>query len=266
MNMKGNFKVAIVILMVLVSWGACLAGESGDAKELTIAGAGPSTKVVELLGKEFCAANPGYSISVPPISIKHSGGMEWVATKGMLFGRTGRPMSEKDKGDFPMLIELPIARIKVAFAVNKNLEISKISREQLKGIYTGSIKNWKEVGGPDRAIMVLGRAKGESVYDVLCKHLPYMSEAQFMKVYDKDPEIIKAAVDVPGAIAFSSKTEFVDNGKLQVLEIEGFNEGLQVALVYDKKNEDAPTVKAMRELVKSRKWEQALGANDFLPL
>ena len=118
---------AIMVIVAVISWGVpSQGGEAGDAKELTIAGAGPSTKVVELLAKEFCAANPGFSISVPPISIKHKGGMEWVASKGMLFGRTGRPMSEQDKTEFGMLAELPIARIKVSFAVSKDLGVAKL--------------------------------------------------------------------------------------------------------------------------------------------
>ena len=93
-----------------------------------------------------------------------------------------------------------------------------------------------------------------------------MAESKFAKTYDKDPEIIKAAVDVPGAIAFSTKTEFMGNDKLRILEIEAFNEGLQVALVYDKKNENAATVDSVRKFVKSEKWNKTLNANDFLPL
>lgn len=265
--MKTGLRIVTIALCLLVAWGApSLAGESGDAKTFIIAGAGPSTKLVELLAKEFSAANPGYSIMVPPQSIKHKGGMEWVAGKGMIFGRTGRPMNEQDKADFSMLAELPIARIKVAFAVSKDLGVTKLSQEQLKGIYTGKITSWKEVGGPDRSIMLLGREKGESVFGVLIKHLPYMANASFVKIYDKDPEIIKAMMDVPGAIGFSSKTEFEGKERLRLLDIEGFNEGLRVALVYDKKNEDAPTVKAVREFVKSQKWSRSLDANDFLPL
>lgn len=258
--------VVIAVGLVAASGVYSLAAEPGDSKEVTIAGAGPSTKVVELLAREFCAVNPGYSISVPPLSIKHDGGLDWVAGKGMLFGRTGRPMSDQDRSKYGMLAEIPIAKIKIAFAVNKDLSVSKLSQEQLKGIYSGKIANWKEVGGPDRSIMLLGRQRSESVFGVLIRCLPYMADASFAKIYDKDPEIIKGVMDVPGAIGFSSKTEFEGKEKLRVLEIEGFTEGLQVALVYDRKNEDAPTVKAVREFIKGQKWNQILSANDFLPL
>lgn len=264
--MKTSLRILTITLCLLGVWGApSLAGETGDAKTIIISGAGPSTKVVELLGKEFKAANPGYSILVPPQSIKHKGGLEWVAGRGMLFGRTGRPLSEKDKADFSMLAELPLAKIKIAFAVSKELGVTKLSQEQLKGIYTGKITNWKEVGGQDRRIMLLGREKSESVFSEILKHFPDMANAPFVQIYDKDPEIIRFVMEVPGGIGFSTKTEFEGKEKLCVLEIEGFNGGLQVGLVYDKKNEDAPTVKAIRDLVNGPRWRDALNSNDFLP-
>ncbi|MGV7224349.1 MAG: substrate-binding domain-containing protein [Nitrospinales bacterium] len=260
-------RIGVISVCLLFNLGAiAMASETGDAKSLMIAGAGPSTKVVELLAKEFSSAQPGFSITVPPKSIKHKGGMEWVAKKGMLFGRTGRPLSAGDKNAFPTLVEFPIARVKLAFAVKKDLGVTKLSLDQLKGLYTGQIKDWKEVGGVDRPVMLLGRKKGESVLGALIKDLPYMADANFVKIYDKEHQIIKAIGDVPGAIGFSSKRNLAAKKELTLLEIKGFNSGLQVGLVYDQKNENAPSVNLFKKFIQSDKWSKALQVNDFLSL
>ena len=119
MKVFGKMIVFMSVVCFLSISFTTLAGESGDTKTFVISGAGPSTKVVELLAQDFCSAHNEYKIIAPPKSIKHKGGLEWVAELGRLFGRTGRPLSETDRENFPMLVELPIAKVKIAFAVDQ---------------------------------------------------------------------------------------------------------------------------------------------------
>jgi len=60
---------------------------------------------------------------------------------------------EKAKG----LVEIPIALDGLAVIVNRNVPVADISRRQIADIFNGSISNWKQVGGPDMAIIVVTR-------------------------------------------------------------------------------------------------------------
>ncbi len=55
------------------------------------------------------------------------------------------------------LKEIPVAIDGIAIAVNPNLNIPGLTLAQLKDIYTGKITNWKQVGGPELAIIPYSR-------------------------------------------------------------------------------------------------------------
>ncbi len=263
--MKRSIKPLLILCVVLVlSMNSfVMAGEEGDAKNFIIAGSGSSTKVVQLLAQELNAVHKKYEISVPAKSIKHKGGLEWVAVHGMLFGRTGRPMSEEEKHAYPQLQEIPLGKVKIAFAVKQEIGVTTLSQEQFKGIFTGSITNWQEVGGKNQPIILLGRKPGETTLRILTPVYPFLTKAPFKKVYTKEHQMIKAIGQVPGAIGFSTKPNFTS---YRVLDIENFSSTLTVGLVYDQKNEEAPTVQFIKEFIQSERWQKVLESHDFSPV
>ncbi len=266
LRIKKRISVIVAFSLIIGLAGIVSGEESGDTKDFMIAGAGPSTKIVELLAREFMAAHPGYSVTVPPKSIKHAGGLKWATVQNMLFGRTGRPMSESDKKTFPTAVELPIAKTKVAFAVAKSLGITKLTLKQWMDIYKGKIKSWKDAGGPDIPVILLGRESGESVSSAIIDSFPFFGKAIFPKIYDKEHQIIKAIGQIPGAVGFSTLSNFLPHDNYTALDIADFEVGLRVAIVYDAKNENAKTVVVMKKFLESDAWINAVKNNNFIPI
>ena len=127
----------------------------------TVAGAGPSTKIVqafmiELAKKPACE---GISFEVPPKSAKHAGGIK--CSNYNLFGRTGRPLNAKEKALNKGGIFL--AKVPIAFVTGPATGISQLTLEQLEKIYTRKITNWKDVGGNDAPIFLAGREQTEAL-------------------------------------------------------------------------------------------------------
>jgi phosphate transport system substrate-binding protein len=60
--------------------------------------------------------------------------------------------------------ETPVAKDGVTFYVHASNPIEALTEAQLKGIYVGDITNWKEVGGPDQAIVVYSRENSSGTY------------------------------------------------------------------------------------------------------
>jgi phosphate transport system substrate-binding protein len=67
--------------------------------------------------------------------------------------------------------ETIIAYDALSVIVNPNNKVSQLTREQLEGIYTGKIKNWKEVGGDDLQIVVYSRESSSGTFEFFKEHV-----------------------------------------------------------------------------------------------
>lgn len=67
--------------------------------------------------------------------------------------------------------EVIVAYDALAVIVNPGNKVSQLTREQLEGIFTGKIKNWKEVGGDDLQIVVYSRESSSGTYEFFKEHV-----------------------------------------------------------------------------------------------
>jgi phosphate transport system substrate-binding protein len=72
----------------------------------------------------------------------------------------------KPEEDDGRLVDHPIALDVIAIVVHPNVKIRDLSQEQVKGIFTGSITNWKEVGGEDAPIVVVVRDRASGTREI----------------------------------------------------------------------------------------------------
>jgi len=67
--------------------------------------------------------------------------------------------------------EVIIAYDALAVVVNQANPVSQLTREQLEGIFTGKITNWKEVGGEDMKIVTYSRETSSGTYEFFKEHV-----------------------------------------------------------------------------------------------
>lgn len=226
---------------------------SNATEELIIAGAGPSTKVVKsfvnLLAKEKAAE--GYSFVVPPKSAKHAGGIK--NTESYLFGRTGRPLNQKEK-DLGV-DEIFLAKMPITFVVGGQTGVRSLRLDQVCGVFTGRHTNWKEIGGNDKNIVVITREPTEALFLQLKEDVPCMKEVVdttfVLKKDDHVIDMIKTTELGRAAIGFGAARNFPEAIHLKV---DGFNSGVHLGLVYKISKADDPLVKAAKKLAQSEQW------------
>jgi len=124
--------------------------------------------------EEYMKINTNTSITV-------SGGGSGVGFSSLIDGSTDiaqasrkieasekHKMQKEGKSDFKEII---VAYDALSVIVNPTNKVSKLTREQLKGIFTGKIKNWKEVGGDDLNIVVYSRETSSGTYVFFKEHV-----------------------------------------------------------------------------------------------
>lgn len=255
-------KRTLLFIALLLAASLHLPASAHAHHEQIVAGAGPSTKVVELFFKHF-AKDPAckdYNFSVMPTSVKHKGGI--LSSDKYLFGRTGRPLNAKElamgKG------EILLGKVPIAFATGLEAEASILTLQQLKRIFTRQVTNWKEVGGHDAPILLVGREPSEALFLELKKDYPFFKKVQFDKIFLRDGDVVKFLNSPAGgnAIGFGANPNFTDYNRIPV---EGFSAGVALGLVYDQKQAEHPVIKAAQKFAASPEWKSLLPSLDMLP-
>jgi phosphate transport system substrate-binding protein len=109
------------------------------------------------------------------VKISISGGGSGNGMKALIDGSTDiadssrfiKPKEVKlavEKGRYP--VPFAVAYDCIVPVVHPSNPVSNLSMEQLKAIYKGEIKNWKEFGGPDREVVVISRDTSSGTYEV----------------------------------------------------------------------------------------------------
>jgi len=147
---------------MMLSLGTVFAGN------VVIKGSTTVLPIAQAAAEEFMKLNPGVNISV-------SGGGSGNGIKAIIDGScdiadSSRFIKDKEiklaqeNGVLP--VPHRVALDCVVPVVHPNNPMTNITLDQLKAIYTGEITNWKDLGGPDRKIVVVSRDTSSGTYEV----------------------------------------------------------------------------------------------------
>ena len=106
---------------------------------------------------EIQKAFPNFKLKYVDFPLDETGSftsIEKLSDNSIAFAQYSYPLTEQQQKKFK---EIPIANDGVAIAVNPKLNVTRLTLDQLKDIYTGEITNWNQVGGPDLKIKPLSR-------------------------------------------------------------------------------------------------------------
>ena len=150
-----------------------IAGLIFGGSNITIKGSDTLVRLGQRWAEEYMKKNPGIVIQV-------SGGGSGTGIAALLNGTTdiceaSRDMKEKeymlarDKGIKPYRVTVALDGIAVFLHVENPVE--ELTLTQLKGIYTGAITNWKQVGGKEHRIILYGRENNSGTYEFFKEHV-----------------------------------------------------------------------------------------------
>jgi phosphate transport system substrate-binding protein len=161
--MKRKALVFIAFTMVF-----CLVSGMAFAGNIVIKGSTTVLPIAQKVSEVYMKQNPDIKISI-------SGGGSGNGIKALIDGSTDIADSSRFIKDKEVKLAVENGRYPVPFAVaydciipvvHPSNGIENLSMMHLKDIYMGKIKNWKEVGGPDRPVVVISRDTSSGTYEV----------------------------------------------------------------------------------------------------
>ena len=161
MNLSSKSSIALAlaaILLVTAFVCGCTDSGSAPAAETETISVTGSTTVLPLAQ----IAAEAYMETHPEADIQVSGGGSSVGVTAVgegtaEIGMASRDLKSSESGAYPELVQHVVAKDAIAIIVNPSNTVSDLTVAQIKSIYLGESTNWKDVGGPDETIVVVGR-------------------------------------------------------------------------------------------------------------
>lgn len=126
--------------------------------ELNLVGSTTVQPVAERLAEAFEVLHPEVVINV-----QGGGSSVGVTSAGQAttdIGMASRDVRQSEFDEFPALVVHTIARDGIAIIANTGVTVGDLTIEQVRGMFSGAIVNWAEVGGTDTPIVVVSREEG----------------------------------------------------------------------------------------------------------
>ncbi len=219
--MKKIIKLSIVFVLMLslVACGSKTNEESKETEttgETTVETATVSTdgstsmeKVIGALGESFMANNEGITFTYNPTG--SGSGITAVSEGRCDIGLSSRALKDEEKANG--LVETVLAYDGIAVIVNNDNPVSDISLEDLAKVYTGEITNWKELGGNDAEIVLIGREAGSGTRDGFESITGTADKCQYRQELTSTGDVITTVSTNPDAIGYASLASVKDSVK-----------------------------------------------------
>ncbi|GBG97052.1 phosphate ABC transporter substrate-binding protein PstS family protein [Lactococcus termiticola] len=212
--MKKKIFMAILAASSMTLLAACSTG----AKQVT---AGGSTALQPLVERSSLDYMKVHSNSIITVQGGGSGvGLAQVAAGSFQIGNSDIFAEEKSGIDVKKITDHKVAAIGFAPIVNSKLDIKNLSKQQLVDVFTGKVKNWKEVGGPDLAITVIGRTAGSGTRVNFDKYALNGATEVNGPSQDASGSVVQLLSQTPGAISYVSFSYKAKPG-VKALSVDG---------------------------------------------
>ena len=187
------------------------AGLSGN---LSMVGSTSMEKLANALSEAFMEEYP--DVTVTAEFVGSGAGIEAVTNGTADIGNSSRSLKDEEKA--AGVVENVVAIDGIAVCVDPANEVADLTKEQLTNIYNGTITNWKEVGGADEPIIVIGREAGSGTRGAFEELVDLQDACKYANELDSTGAVIAKVASTPGAIGYASLDALDDSVKALSLE------------------------------------------------
>src|SRR5688572_28789557 len=245
--MKKTITLCLTILAAFGQFG-CSKGSDKTAEQattggntITIKGSDTMVQLAQRWAEAFMGANKDVTVQV-------TGGGSGTGISALINGTTdicmsSRPMKDKEKEQMLAKytsagVEATVARDGLTVYLHESNPVKELSMEQLKKIYLGEIKNWKEVGGKNATILLYSRENNSGTYVFFKEHvLENKDFAQNAQTLPGTAAVVNAITKDPNGIGYGGA---------------GYAKGIKECAI--KKDEASPALLPVKENIDNNSY------------
>lgn len=232
---------------------------------VTLAGSTSMEKLANAIAEAFMAKYP--NVQVTPEFTGSSAGLESLAAGSVDIGDASRALTDDEKATGA--VENIVAIDGIAMITDTENTVTDLKSEDLAKIYKGEITNWKDLGGADENIVVIGREAGSGTRDAFEELMEVKDACKYAQELDSTGTVLAKVAATPGAIGYISLDALDDTvHALQLNSVDPTEENilkgdyvLQRPFVMATKgeiSEQSETVKAFFDFIHSDEGKQVI--------
>ena len=181
---------------------------------ISMVGSTSMEKLANALSEAFMEEYP--DVTVTAEFVGSGAGIEAVTNGTADIGNSSRSLKDEEKA--AGVVENVVAIDGIAVCVDPANEVADLTKEQLTNIYNGTVTNWKEVGGADEPIIVIGREAGSGTRGAFEELVDLQDACKYANELDSTGAVIAKVASTPGAIGYASLDALDDSVKALSLE------------------------------------------------
>jgi phosphate transport system substrate-binding protein len=215
-KLKRFFLRILFILLIIPLTLSCQRTKAGT----TVAGSTSVEPFAELLAEEYMIKHSGSHIYVQGGG--STAGIEAVRSRAAHIGMSSRSLIGEEKN----LYAVTIARDALAVILHPGNPVHDLTLNQVRQIFTGKIRNWRDVGGLPRPIVLVTREEGSGTREAFQKMVMDKAEISLESlVQDSNGAIRQVVSGDPNAIGYISLG--LVNEKVKAIRVSGVEPNLK---------------------------------------
>jgi phosphate transport system substrate-binding protein len=214
-HVKTHLNWMFTILLLILLNAGCQRSRAG----ITVAGSTSVEPFAELLAEEYMSRHPESHIYVQGGG--STAGIEAAMSRTANIGMSSRNLIDDEKN----LLAVTIAKDAIAIIVHPTNPIKNLSLHQIRNVFSGTMKNWKELGGPNHPIDVVTREEGSGTRESFQKFVMGKEDISLgALVQDSNGAVRQVIASDPSAIGYMSLG--LVNDQVRAVKISGVEPNL----------------------------------------
>lgn len=237
---------------------------------LSMNGSTSMEKVIKAVNGAFMEKNKGVTVN---LNLTGSGTGIQEASEGKCdIGNSSRKLKNEEAEKLDATV---VGLDGIALVVNPVNKLEDITLQDLAKVYSGEITNWKELGGDDKAIVVIGREDGSGTRDGFESIVMGDKEPKYAQELESTGSVINAVATTDGAIGYASLANVDETVKaLKIGGVEATEENVKSGayevqrpfICATLKGSDNKLVKAYLDFILSEEGQALVLAQGAVPV
>lgn len=237
---------------------------------LSMNGSTSMEKVIKAVNGAFMEKNKGVTVN---LNLTGSGTGIQEASEGKCdIGNSSRKLKDEEAEKLDATV---VGLDGIALVVNPANKLEDITLEELAKVYSGEITNWKELGGDDKSIVVIGREDGSGTRDGFESIVMGDKEPKYAQELESTGSVINAVATTDGAIGYASLANVDETVKaLKIGGVEATEENVKSGayevqrpfICATLKGSDNKLVKAYLDFILSEEGQALVLAQGAVPV